>query len=87
MLLYNNGSPAITPDKYLKTFCGKTGTWNAADLEYKHSWNCKKPENDVLWKNGFSCEKPSLQARNSPYDWSFFEKQLISPDLEFQIRF
>lgn len=47
----------------------------------------KKPENDELWKNSFSCEKPSLQAKNSPYDWSFFEKQLISPDLEFQIRF
>lgn len=47
----------------------------------------KKPENDALWKNSFSCEKPSLQARNSPCDWSFFEKQLISPDLEFQIRF
>lgn len=38
-------------------------------------------------RTAFLARKPSLQARNSPYDWSFFEKQLISPDLEFQIRF
>lgn len=36
---------------------------------------------------GISCENPSLRARNSSRDWRIFEKQLISPDLEFQIRF